>query len=191
MRKCDAVAAALVILATACSGDTPIGPARNVTVSANRSQSSGNHETKDRPIKGSCDAAVVSVQPLSATTAREVVAGPCLISHLGKTTIYLRQIIDFTTLIGTSEEVTFTAANGDVLRATAITRGTPTGPTSFSLAGTFIFIGGTGRFANATGRAEFVGSADFATGRALLTMRGRITYDANDGNDANDEGESD
>jgi hypothetical protein len=137
----------------------------------------------DVPIKGSCDAAVVSVEPLSPTRVREVVAGPCVISHLGRTTIYHQQIIDFTTLVGTSEVVTFTAANGDVLRATSITQGTPTGPTTFSLAGTFVFTGGTGRFAHATGSADFVGSADFATNRALLTMHGRIAYDASDSAD--------
>jgi hypothetical protein len=89
-------------------------------------------------------------------------------------TIYLRQVIDFATGKGVSEEVTFTTKKGDVLRATSVTHGTPTGPTSFSLTGTFVFTGGTGRFANATGSADFVGAADLATGTASLKMQGRI-----------------
>ena len=89
-------------------------------------------------------------------------------------TLYLRQVIDFTTGRAVSEVVTFTAANGDVLRATSVTIGTPTSATTFSLAGTFTFVGGTGRFAHAAGSAPFTGSVDFATGNATLTMQGRI-----------------
>jgi hypothetical protein len=121
---------------------------------------------------------------------REVVTGPCWVSHLGRVTLYLRQLVNPATGVAVSEEVTFTAANGDVLRATSVTRGTTTDGNTFSLTGTFVFTGGTGRFANASGTANFVGSANFATGVASLTMRGRIAYardhDDGDENDDND-----
>lgn len=180
MRKSDTVAAMLAVLAMACGGDTQTGPRPSAATPVSASQSSAGEERHLRPIQGSCDAAIVSLVPVTPTTSREVVDGSCLISHLGKTTTHLQQIIDYTTLVGTSEVLTFTAANGDVLRATSITKGTPNGPASFSLAGTYVFTGGTGRFANATGQAYFTGTADFATGRAVTTLRGAIAYGRSD-----------
>lgn len=184
MRKSDTVAAMFAVLAMACGGDTQTGPRPSAATPVSTSQSSADAAGHLRPIQGSCDAAIISLVSVPPTTAREVVTGSCLISHLGKTTFYLQQIIDYTTFVGTSEVLTFTAANGDVLRATSITQGTPTGPASVSLAGTFVFTGGTGRFANATGQANFTGTADFATGRSQFTMRGGIAYGKSDNADA-------
>ena len=187
MRRTEIFAAAFAILALACSSDVPTGVPLHVAPSiASRGETP---HPQSRPISGQCQSNIVSVVFLSPTSAREVVTGPCRLAHLGRTTLYLRQVIDFSTGRAVSEEVTFTAANGDVLRATSVTVGTPTGPTTVSLAGTFVFVGGTGRFAHASGSANFVGSADFATHQATLTMRGRIAYDASDraGNDNDNE----
>lgn len=179
MRGSTILAATVAILTLACSGDVPTGVPLNVAPSvASRGEIARAPHT--RPIKGTCQADIVSLDFLSPTSAREVVTGTCQIAHLGRATVYLRQVIDFTTGRAVSEEVTFTAANGDILRATSITFGTPMGPTTFSLVGTFVFVGGTGRFAHASGSADFVGSADFATRQATFTMRGRIAYDASD-----------
>jgi hypothetical protein len=178
MRRAETAAVALAMLGLACNGDVPTGTLLKPASTASRDQS--RDEMASRPISGRCESKVVSVEFLSPTTAREAVTGPCQISHLGRATLYLQQVIDFTTGRAVSEVVTFTAANGDVLRATSVTIGTPTGATTFSLAGTFTFVGGTGRFAHASGSAPFTGSVDFATGNATLTMQGRIAYDASD-----------
>lgn len=188
MRRTETIAATLVIFALACSGDVPTNAAMKIAPSA-ASRGESRAEADSREISGKCRTTVVSLVYLSPTLARQVVTGPCWISHLGLTTSYLRQVIDFSTLTAVSEEVTFTAANGDVLRATSITMGTPTGPTTFSLAGTFTFIGGTGRFAHASGSAPFVGSVDFATGQVSSTLRGRILYRASDRDDDSEESE--
>ena len=63
------------------------------------------------------------------------------------------------------------------------------GPGTFSLAGTFTFIGGTGRFSHASGSAPFVGSVDFATGQASLALQGRIVYRASDRDNEIENGE--
>lgn len=173
------------MFALACSGDAPTGATLKPGASAaSRGQSS---VTVSRPIGGRCESTVLSLTLIGDGVVREEVGGPCWISHLGRTTLYLRQVIDFNTGQAVSEEVTFTAANGDVLRATSITIGTPTSATTTSLAGTFTFVGGTGRFAHASGSAPFAGSVDFATGKASFTMRGTIAYAASDR--ADDDGE--
>ena len=56
-------------------------------------------------------------------------------------------------ILGVLITVVFTAANGDQLFMDVI--GLPT--TTASISGTYTFTGGTGRFGNASGGADFVG----------------------------------
>jgi hypothetical protein len=64
---------------------------------------------------------------------------------------------------------TLNAANGDELHYTAI--GYPPGDGDpFTFSGTLWFTGGTGRFSNATGSADYEGTA------SLVTMTGEVTY---------------
>ena len=179
MRRSDALAITLAILATACSGDGPtsVSPGAVPAVSAGAVTSANLVE---RPIAGRCSATIVSLDFVSPTRAREVVVGQCQIDRLGQSTTYLRQIIDYTTFVGTSEELTFTAANGDILRGSSLTVGTPTSPYTVNLAGRYTFAGGTGRFTHATGSADFTGAADFGAGTASWTLAGHIAYDASD-----------
>jgi hypothetical protein len=79
-----------------------------------------------------------------------------------------------------TSEVTFTAANGDRLHASSVGTGTLTGPTTVSFTGTATIIGGTGRFANATGEMAVEGTVDNATGDARLSYDGWIVYNASD-----------
>jgi len=80
--------------------------------------------------------------------------------HMGNITYLTRQCIarkpDGTTTI-TGMELVVTAANGDELRGTFMggskPAGTPVGSQTLVEA-TFLFTGGTGRFENATGRAD-------------------------------------
>jgi hypothetical protein len=76
-------------------------------------------------------------------------------------------------LIPSSGEATIIAANGDTLEAVVqgtlnLGAGTDTG--------IFTFVGGTGRFAGASGSADFVVTVNPITGGFELTMVGRINY---------------
>jgi len=69
----------------------------------------------------------------------------------------------------------FTAANGDELVIRMVNLACPTGPTSFHGTGRWTVIGGTGRFADATGAGSNEGNADFSTNTFELTLRGTLS----------------
>ena len=100
--------------------------------------------------------------------------GICHLSHLGKT-VYLDEIlVDFTgdPFVGNGTRV-FIAANGDELWAseTSLTPG-PGDSSEFSTSGTFTFQGGTGRFVDAAGTAQYSGGGSIEDdGAHLLTRR--------------------
>ena len=70
--------------------------------------------------------------------------------------------------------VTFTAANGDKLE-TVIADATQDKTTGIGT-GHFRFVGGTGRFANATGIISAVVEQNFVTGAYQMTMVGNVNY---------------
>ena len=71
----------------------------------------------------------------------------------------------------TEGTVVFTAANGDQLFADF--EGTPTSPTT--VVGTYTFTGGTGRFSDASGVAEFVGVTSDGI-HIAIAFEGTIQY---------------
>ena len=75
--------------------------------------------------------------------------------------------------IPSSGEATIIAANGDQLK---IALQGLFDPVSNSDQGTFTFVGGTGRFAAATGNANFVVTVNSLTGGFDLTMVGKIDF---------------
>ena len=83
------------------------------------------------------------------------------VSHLGKATCFSgNEVVDFTqqplpTLTSTLE---LTAANGDKLVGEMDALAIPQVDGSITFFGTLTFTGGTGRFARATGTAEFGGA---------------------------------
>ena len=77
-------------------------------------------------------------------------------------------------------ERTLTAANGDVLRMVSVGTSTPRGPGLVGFVATHTFVGGTGRFANATGQARGEGIANLVTRTTVATLDGWIAYDASD-----------
>ena len=103
-----------------------------------------------------------------------------MLAHLGRTAIYAVQDIDIVAGTQRSLEITFTAANGDVLRAASVGTNAPSGP-GVVFRATMTFIGGTGRFANATGEAQLDGAASFVTNSASFRLDGWIAYDGSQG----------
>jgi hypothetical protein len=104
---------------------------------------------------------VVTFPTLTVTGNLEGVA-----SQLGRFTATTREIVDMPTTSGTGTYI-FTAANGDEL-STTVAGGevsfTPPNVSTVALAGTI--VGGTGRFAGATGTftLTYTGTIDFASG---------------------------
>jgi hypothetical protein len=108
---------------------------------------------------------------------RQVDTGTCQMLNIGEMRFAGVQDIDFAA--GTQRgERSFTAANGDVLRATNVGTSAPSGPGLISFDATFTFTGGTGRFQSATGQVHGVGTANLATRTTVLTLDGFITYRA-------------
>jgi hypothetical protein len=58
---------------------------------------------------------------------------------------------------------TLTAANGDAISEIVSGDGCATGPTTFHFTGTYTIVGGTGRFANATGSGSAIEDGDLST----------------------------
>jgi hypothetical protein len=179
-----ASAVLVVLTAAGCSGPTTPTP-----ITASTSMSAGGpasttataeQHTSTLPVSGTCN--TTFGLPLSPPPViRQVDTGTCQLAHLGRTAIYLLQDIDLVNGTKTSVELTFTAANGDVLRASNVGTHVQTGPASSSFSSTTTLTGGTGRFANATGQWRLEGTVDLITSTATFSVvDGWITYDASD-----------
>ena len=131
------------------------------------------------PIVGRCEL-TFNPPPLPLPPVHhQIDTGTCWFSHLGRTSLHGVQDIVFAA--GTqSGERTFTAANGDVLRAVHAGRSAPGGPGLVNFVTTITFVGGTGRFANATGQMTGAGTANLLTHTTVVTNEGWIAYDASD-----------
>jgi len=132
-----------------------------------------------RPISGECTTAFVPPAFPPPLTFQQVDVGTCQLSHLGRVAIYSVQNINIVAGTQTSVVYTYTAADGDILRAVNVGTNTPNG-TGVRFSATTTFVGGTGRFAHATGEAHIEGSASFITNTAIYTIDGWIAYDASD-----------
>lgn len=128
-----------------------------------------------RPISGVCNTTFVPPAFPPPPSFRQTDDGTCQLSHLGRTAIHSVQVIDLGAGTQTSIEYTYTAANGDVLRAVNVGVNTPSGP-AVQFSGTTTFVGGTGRFEHATGQAHIEGSASLMTNTASYTIDGWIAY---------------
>lgn len=161
---------AVVLTAAGCTGGEITGaPAQLMdrpTVAMSKSVA--------RPWKGDCNVDAVFT---SETTL--LITGRCQLAHLGRTTLVAYQTITPGPYgIAYTNTATYTSANGDELRTTNIGVASPNA-TGLSLTGTETAIGGTGRFANATGTAALSGSVRF-TGLASTTgsysLSGTLNY---------------
>lgn len=104
-------------------------------------------------------------------------------THLGRMNVVAEHCshVDFTYSQGT---LTITAANGDVLNAT-YTDGVSDLSTFPDIGFTddFTFVGGTGRFAEASGAGVESGVANFFTDEFVVHMEGVVSYDASSRSD--------
>ena len=138
-----------------------------------QSANAGGH---DRPMGGSC-ATAFEFTGVGAVQLE----GTCQLLHLGLTSTVATQIViplpDGTLHI--TNAIVYTAANGDELYANFLGVGEFTSPSSVSFSGTETYDGGTGRFANASGSAAIVGTAQFTSatgGVGEFTGNGTISY---------------
>lgn len=172
-----AMAAAVLGFTLACTDSTsPHAPSLDARLSL------ANPIT--RPINARCNVVPTVVAPFPGPTQPIMtlaIEGTCTISHMGLATLQATQIVNLA--VGTLDNTaTYTAPNGDQL-ITHFVSGT--GQNTFdginaTFEGTETYVGGTGRFANATGSSDLVGSAVMnpATGSGVgeYVARGTITY---------------
>ena len=130
------------------------------------------------PIHG---AFATTFQTLTPPPFLEVsVTGGGITSHLGKSSMTIHQVVDFTRpgapITGV---VIIRAANGDELRWEMNLTSTPPVNGGVTFEGPITVVSGTGRFENATGTAWLIGSAQFTepnSGLGELFFEGEISY---------------
>jgi hypothetical protein len=174
MRAFAAPAALLALALAGCADSLPTHPASESAALA-RADGAGA-PAGARPISGWCE---LTVTPLPSTPpiVRQTDTGTCQLSHLGRTAY--EGVLELDLVARTQRgERTLTAANGDVLRVLAVGTSTPRGPALVDFVATLTFVGGTGRFANATGQARAEGTANPVTRTTVVALDGWIAYDA-------------
>ena len=165
-RVCIAVLSFSLVACT--SSDEP-----TVTVIGEASVARGAND--GRSISGRCETAFTPPTFPPPSIIRQVDDGECQLSHLGRASAHIVQDINIAAGTQQSVEITLTAANGDVLRAATVGTNAPNG-SGVAFQAVMTFTGGTGRFANATGQATVVGSANFQTNTASFELDGTIAY---------------
>ena len=107
------------------------------------------------------------------------ISGVCDLEHLGRTTMFASQTVNFAEGSITNS-TRYTAANGDVLLSTFNGHlAAPAAGFDLGFAGAETYTGGTGRFAGATGSSALEGSAKFtgpATAIGEYTTKGSLSY---------------
>ena len=172
----------LCTLAACADGARPLATSAASAASAASQTRAAIQASGARPIKGHCEL-TFNPPPLPLPPVhRQTDTGTCWFSHLGRTALDGVQDINFAA--GTqSGERRFTAANGDVLYAVHAGTSAPGGPGLVRFVTTITFVGGSGRFANATGRMTGEGTANLITRTTSVTNEGWITYDASERSD--------
>lgn len=174
MRFSTLPAVLVLFSVSACAGDGPAAPPDSAAMAF-----VGTDGSPGLPISGECEFAFAPPPfPLPPVFVQADV-GTCRITHLGTATARGQQEISLVAGTQTGER-TFTAADGDELRALHIGLNTPIGPGLVSFAATMTFAGGTGRFSSATGGARALGTANLIARTSLMTFEGTIDFVASD-----------
>jgi hypothetical protein len=105
------------------------------------------------PISGSCEMTFDPPPLPPPPVFTQTDTGTCQLAHLGRAAFRSVKQIDVVTGTQTILDATFTAPNGDVLRATGSGTSAPVGPGRFAFTSTLTFAGGSGRFSAAACRA--------------------------------------
>ncbi len=176
MRTPTAPALLLAFTLAGCTGDastTAASSAQAATLARG-----GVQVPTPRPFAGRCDLTVTplpSVPPL----LRQTDTGTCQLSHLGRTRY--EGVLELDLVARTQRgERTLTAANGDELYMSVVGTSSPGGPGLVSFTATFTIVGGTGRFAKATGQGVANGTANLTTSKTAVALDGWVSYDASD-----------
>jgi hypothetical protein len=170
---CSRLLALAATAALAACADTPASPTAPMVGSpAATPHSARAGETVERPWKGRCAVEAVASGPTQEIT------GSCQMAHLGRVTV--RTVETFTSATTAINESWYTAANGDELHTTGTVTATfGPAPDEVTLVGTWTAAGGTGRFADATGTADYAGAARLTgptTAVGSYTLEGRLAY---------------
>ncbi|HUQ81492.1 MAG TPA: hypothetical protein VM076_10155 [Gemmatimonadaceae bacterium] len=165
MRALPASVIALGIALSGCREGLPTTGGAESTASLSRS--SGTITTQ--PLSASCETSFDAPPLPPPPVLRQVDNGTCQMTHLGRAAFHAVQDIDLASGTQSSIEVTFTAANGDILRASSTGTSTPNGP-GVAFNAVMTFAGGTGRFAHASGSARVVGTASFITNSSTFKL---------------------
>lgn len=138
----------------------------------------GRLHLKDEP----CATVLAAPVPISVGVVRQLDQGTCKLPRLGTVIFVSDKVLQLR--LGTQTiKATFTTADGDVLRAVGTGTNTPSGPGKVVFAATIDFVGGTGKFAAATGRARSEGEADLIARTSTSVLNGFVVYDKSDRDD--------
>ena len=149
-----------------CAADPLTGPGRGQSPSV-----SVINGEKVRVIKAECQTTFNAPTLPPPAIHWQVDIGTCRFTPFGPMTVAGVQEINFAA--GTqSGERTFTARNGDVLRAVHVGTSAPGAPGTVNFSATLTFVGGTGRFAGVFGEARASGTATRATTSASFELEG-------------------
>lgn len=131
---------------------------------------------KAKSWKGSCAGDVRFVDPTHLA-----ISGTCQFAHVGRVTFTIEQELTFGQVITYSGKTTYTAPNGDEFYTTHVGIATPTPDgLGVSLAGTETAVGGTGRFAGASGSATITGLSFLfgpKAGTGSYDLLGTLSFD--------------
>jgi hypothetical protein len=157
----------LSVALAACAADPVIGPAQEET----QLSISVVNGKKAWTIEAECQTTFNAPTLPPPAIHRQTDIGTCQFTPFGPMTVAGTQEINLAA--GTqSGERTFTARNGDVLRAVHTGTSAPGAPGTVNFSATMTFVGGTGRFAGATGEARASGTATVATTSASFKLEG-------------------
>lgn len=119
-------------------------------------------------------AGTVTVSPIDPPIASVLIEATGTATLLGRYTLEVPHVVNQATRIGTGAYV-FTAANGDTLSADFTGQATLVAPGILTTLETATIIGGTGRFAGATGSFTAQRTFYLATGETVGSFEGTIS----------------
>ena len=163
----------LAVSLAACADGTPTSVSAPTATSIRGASLQGADVA--RPLTGSCTTTFGPTPFPPPPIHHQIDTGSCQLTHLGRTEFYGEQDINFAA--GTqSGWRRWTAANGDELHLTHTGTSGLVAPGMVGFTAQMTIVGGTGRFAGATGSARGIGVANLATRSTSVTIDGWIRY---------------